>query len=130
MDLYIKLLNHLRLKIGELSELLSAISDSEQELKEKLEFISEELIHISDHTKHEIEDLSPCAINRSVEYNITQALYDRAFEECLNNQDFSLRFIQKSFHLDYMTAVKLRDQFVKKKKIKVAYIANDVVCKG
>lgn len=59
MDPYIRLYNYLCAKIGGLFALLATISARDPELQEKLAFINEELIHLSDHTKHELEDLKP-----------------------------------------------------------------------
>ena len=88
-DPYIRLYDYLCAKIGGLFALLATITARGPELQEKLAFINEELIHLSDHTKHELEDLKPSDSIAPAENPITQKLYDEAFEECLKNRDFS-----------------------------------------
>ena len=130
MNPYIRLYNLLHYKIKQLFDLLKNTSACDPELRKKLTRLSEELVHISDHTKHEIEDLKPIQSEDALKIDITPELYKNAFNECIQNRDFSLSFLQQSFHLDFLTARELQDRFKRDNKIKTAFIVNDVICKA
>lgn len=114
----------LRIELGKIS-----ISNREEELPNRIKYIAKKLINLSDHVKNELEDLKPVRPS-SEEFQITDELLEKVFQEGLKARDYSVAFLQRRFRLRYIDACKLQDELRRNGKIKLAFLVGKVICDG
>ena len=114
----------LRAELGQI-----AIDQADKKIPGRLERIAEKLSRLTNHVGHEIENLKSPQ-QPAEEFQITDELCDKAFQEGLAAKDFSVAFLQRQFRLKYIDACNLQDKLRQSGKIKRAFLVGDAVCKG
>lgn len=86
----------------------------------------EKLRGLADHCVHEVGGVQQ---GRET-FQITDGLCGEAYAKGLAARDFSIGFLQRTFCLGFHAAVELREALCSRGKLRMAYLAGDVPCKG